>query len=250
MPSCPCGRGPCGAWPAACAPRRSRWPCWRRASLAWKLVVLAGGPRSEIRVTPMLLALPAYLDQFALGMGLAVLTVWLDRRGSEPRAVGWLQYSWLVALGAFVVASVGIGIGDRLFEPMTVPQYLARHYLYAIVGIAMLAPAVLGTAHGGVQRAILRNRTLIWLGVVSYGIYLWHDTVLALLARWGFGAVDWPHPYLAWPLAALAGAALLAGASWYGLERPVLSLRRLVPAGRRRPEPPIADGLAAAPRAD
>ena len=220
------------------------------ASLAWKVVVLASGPYSEIRVTPMLLALPAYLDQFALGMGLAVLTVWLDRRGSEPRAVGWLQYSWLVALGAFVVVSVGIGIGDRLFEAMTVPQYLARHYLYAIVGIAMLAPAVLGTAHGGVQRAILRNRTLIWLGVVSYGIYLWHDTVLALLARWDFGGIDWPHPYLAWPLAALAGASLLAGASWYGLERPALSLRRLVPAGRRRPEPPIADGLAAAPRAD
>ena len=86
-----------------------------------------------------------------------------------------------------MVVSVGIGIGDRLFEPMTVPQYLARHYLYAIIGIAMLAPAVLGTAHGGVQRAILRNRTLIWLGVVSYGIYLWHDTVLALLSRWGFG---------------------------------------------------------------
>jgi peptidoglycan/LPS O-acetylase OafA/YrhL len=220
------------------------------ASLAWKVVVLAGGPHSEIRVTPMLLALPAYLDQFALGMGLAVLTVWLDRRGSEPSAVRWLQYSWLVALVAFVVVSVGIGIGDRLFEPMTAPQYLERHYLYAIIGIAMLAPAVLGTAHGGVQRAILRNRTLIWLGVVSYGIYLWHDTVLALLARWDFGAVDWPHPYLAWPLAALAGASLLAAASWYALERPALSLRRLVPPGRRRPEPPIADGLAAAPRAD
>jgi peptidoglycan/LPS O-acetylase OafA/YrhL len=220
------------------------------ASLAWKLVVLGLGSQSEIRVTPALLALPAYLDQFALGMGLAVLSVWLRDRPAEPRWIARLNYAWLVALGAFVLVSVGIGIGDRLFEPMTPAQYLARHYLYAIIGISMLAPAVLGTAHGGLQRTILRNRVLIWLGVVSYGIYLWHDTVLALLARWNFGSIDWPHPYLAWPLAALAGAALLAGASWYGLERPVLSLRRLVPAGRRRPEPPIADGLAAAPRAD
>jgi peptidoglycan/LPS O-acetylase OafA/YrhL len=220
------------------------------ASLVWKLVPLALGSYSEIRVTPVLLALPAYLDQFALGMGLAVLTVWMQGRDREPRAIGWLQFSWLVALAAFVVVSVGIGIGDRLFEPMTAPQYLARHYLYAIIGITMLAPAVLGIAHGGVQRAILRNRTLIWLGLVSYGIYLWHDTVLALLARWDFGSIDWPHPYLAWPLAALAGAALIAAVSYYGLERPALSLRRLVPAGRRRPEPPIADGLAAAPRAD
>jgi peptidoglycan/LPS O-acetylase OafA/YrhL len=219
-------------------------------SLAWKVVVLALGPQSQIRVTPELLALPAYLDQFALGMGLAVLTVWLRDRPTEPRWIARLNGSWLVALAAFVVVSIGIGIGDRFFEPMTPVEYLARHYLYAVVGIAMLAPAVLGTTHGGVQRAILRNQALVWLGVVSYGIYLWHDTVFALLSRWDFGAIDWPHPYLAWPQVGLAGAALLAAASWYGLERPILSLRRLVPAGRRRPEPPIADGLAAAPRAD
>jgi peptidoglycan/LPS O-acetylase OafA/YrhL len=164
------------------------------ASLAWKVVVLGLGSQSQIRVTPELLALPAYLDQFALGMGLAVLTVWLEGRASEPAWIAWLRYSWLVALAAFVLVSVGIGIGDRLFEPMTPAQYLARHYLYALVGIAMLAPAVLGTARAGIQRAILRNRVLAWLGLVSYGIYLWHDTVLALLSRWGLRSIDGPHP--------------------------------------------------------
>jgi peptidoglycan/LPS O-acetylase OafA/YrhL len=220
------------------------------ASLAYKLVVLGLGSQSEIRVTPELIALPAYLDQFALGMGLAVLTVWLGEHRGEPRWIARLNLSWLVALAAFVLVSFGIGIGDRLFEPMTPAQYLARHYLYAVIGIAMLAPAVLGTAHGGLQRAVLRNRVLIWLGVVSYGIYLWHDTVLALLSRRHFGSVDWPHPYLAWPLAALAVTAVIAAISWYAFENPILSLKRLVPAGRRRPEPAIADGLAAAPRAD
>ena len=38
------------------------------ASLAYKLVVLGLGSQSQIRVTPALIALPAYLDQFALGM--------------------------------------------------------------------------------------------------------------------------------------------------------------------------------------
>lgn len=219
-------------------------------SVAWKVVVLATGPQNQIRVTPELLALPAYLDQFALGMGLAVLTLWLRER-PPPRWTRAASWSWLVAAAAFVVVSLGIGIGDRLFEAMTPAQYLARHYLYALIGIAMLAPAVLG-ARGPVQ-AVLANRTLAWLGLVSYGIYLWHDTVLALLARWGFGSVDFPHPYLAWPAAALAGAALLAAISWYGLERPMLKLRRLVPARRERgggDNLPIADGLAAAPRAD
>jgi peptidoglycan/LPS O-acetylase OafA/YrhL len=218
-------------------------------SVAWKVVVLAAGSQAQIRVTPALLALPAYLDEFALGMGLAVLSLWL-RDVPEPRWARLADWSWALAAIAFVVVSIGIGIGDRLFEAMTPEQYLARHYLYALIGVAMLAPAVIGTARGGPVRALLANRALVWLGLVSYGIYLWHDTVFALLARWNFDRVDLPHPYIAWPAAGLAGAALIAALSWYGLERPILSLRRLVPGGRGRVAPPIADGLAAAPRAD
>jgi peptidoglycan/LPS O-acetylase OafA/YrhL len=112
---------------------------------------------------------------------------------------------------------------------------------------------VFGTPGEGWVRRLLGHRVLAWLGLVSYGIYLWHDTVLALLARWHFDRVDVPHPYIAWPVAGLAGAALIAAVSWYGLERPILSLRRLVPGRPGRAgghEPPIADGLAAAPRAD
>lgn len=221
-------------------------------SVAWKVVVLATGPQAQIRVTPELLALPAYLDQFALGMGLAVLSLWL-RDGPEPRWARLADFSWAFAAVAFVVVSLGIGIGDRLFEAMTPEQYLARHYLYALIGIAMLAPAVVGTARGGPVRALLANRALAWLGLVSYGIYLWHDTVLALIARWHFESIAVPHPYIAWPVAGLAGATLIAAISWYGLERPILSLRRLVPARGGRAgghETPMADGLAAAPRAD
>jgi peptidoglycan/LPS O-acetylase OafA/YrhL len=218
-------------------------------SAAWKVVVLTAGSQAQVRVTPQLLALPAYLDEFALGMGLAVLTLWLRGR-PEPRWLRVADWSWGLAAAAFVVVSLAIGIGNRLFEPMTPAEYLARHYLYALIGVTMLAPAVLGTRRGGPVRALLGNRVLGWLGLVSYGIYLWHDTVLALLARWHFERIDVPHPYIAWPVAGLAGAALVAAVSWYGIERPILSLRRLVPGGGRRPAPPIADGLAAAPRAD
>jgi peptidoglycan/LPS O-acetylase OafA/YrhL len=95
---------------------------------------------------------------------------------------------------------------------------------------------------------VLGNGALRWLGVVSFGIYLWHDTVLSLMSKWHFDRIAYPHPYLAWPAVALAGAALIAAVSWYAIERPVLSLRRLVPKGPRRPAPPVPDGLTAAPR--
>src|SRR5207253_894621 len=58
--------------------------------------------------------LPANLDYFALGMGLAVASAWLARCDSPPRfaevagraPLAW----WLLALVSFVVVSKGLGL--------------------------------------------------------------------------------------------------------------------------------------------
>ena len=50
-----------------------------------RCVLLAGGDQEQIVITPSLVSLPGFLDQFAIGMALAVLTVWLERRDSLPR---------------------------------------------------------------------------------------------------------------------------------------------------------------------
>src|SRR2546421_327911 len=60
-------------------------------SEAWKAAVLAQGNPAQVHIDPALLALPAYLDHFALGMALALLTVWIERRGRAPRWVGLLD---------------------------------------------------------------------------------------------------------------------------------------------------------------
>ena len=172
-------------------------------------------------------------------MALAVLTVWLQgREGPAPaplRVVDrWPALPWLVALVAFWTVSTRIGIGDRLFEPFTPTQYMERHWLYALIGVAVVLPAVVGTPGRGHVRRLLANRTLAWLGLVSYGIYLWHFTTLELLERAGFRGAAPVHEYIAWPLAGLATAAVLAAGSWYLVERPALRLKRLVPGGRAR----------------
>jgi peptidoglycan/LPS O-acetylase OafA/YrhL len=226
-------------------------------SLVWKIAVLSGGDAHQIRVTPLLIALPAYLDQFALGMGLAVLTLWLDQRSATPRAVAFVDRfpgaSWLVALVAFWVVSMRIGIGDHPFEPMSRVQYLERHLLYAVVGIAMVLPAAVGQPGRGLVRRVLANRVLLWLGLVSYGIYLWHLTVLEQLSRWGFKGIAGIDAYLAWMVVGLAATSVVAAASWYGFERPLLRFKNLVGGGwgrmrisrLRQPRPVPADDRAA-----
>jgi peptidoglycan/LPS O-acetylase OafA/YrhL len=216
-------------------------------ALAWKVAVLSGSPAEQVVISPLLLALPSYLDHFALGMGLALLTVWLEGRDAIPRAVAVLDrfpaLPWVVAAGAFWLVSAGIGIGDALFEPMTRGQYLARHLLYAVIGVALLTPAVLGTVDRGGVRRLLGTPLLRWLGLISYGIYLWHFTGLALLERAGLEVqASGPATALVWGGLGLAIAVAAAAASWYLVERPALTLKRLVPARRPAPaEPAHAD---------
>ena len=208
-------------------------------SEVWKAIVLSGGNPHQVDISPALDALPSYLDQFALGMGLAVLSVWIELGGGTPRPVRsverWPGLAWLFAAVAFWLVSTKIGISRRFFAPMPVAQYLGRHALYAAVAFGLLLPAVVGEQSRGLVRRVLSLRWLAWLGLVSYGIYLWQTPVLAQLEKWNFGAHSVIHPWVWWSVGTVVGTTAIAALSYYLLERPVLSFRHVF--DRRRPVP-------------
>ena len=211
-------------------------------SLVYKVVVLTGAADPDHANTGLsLLYLPAFLDQFAIGMAFAIATVRpAPAAEAEPRR-GWIDrfpgLCWLVALVAFVVACAGIGLdgAEGLNEPTTAKQALARHILYGVVALALVAPAVFGDqTRGFLRRHVLANRVLLYLGLVSYGIFLWHTTVLIQLERWDFS----PGSALPWFVVALVGTVAIASASYWGLERPILKLKRLFPSRQEQPGEP------------
>ena len=212
-------------------------------SEAWKGLLLANGNPRQVVITPALDALPAFLDQFALGMSLAVLSVWIELRGSSPRWVSRFDraptLAWIFAAAAFYVVSKRIGISPRFFAPMGVWQYLGREWLYAAVAFGLLLPAVIGDQTRGLPRRVLSLRALAWLGLISYGVYLWQTTVLAQLQRWSFGTHWLVHPYLWWSAGTLVMTVAIAATSYYLLERPLLSLKNLF-GGQRTPPAELA----------
>ena len=201
-------------------------------ALAWKLAVL-GGTGDQVEIDAMTLALPAYLDHFAAGMALAIISVWLQIRERDelPRALRWLAerpgISWAIALVAFWAVSTQIGLDGEFFEPMTADQYMARHYLYAIIAAAVVAPAVVGDPAVGLVRRVLAWPPLLWLGLVSYGIFLWNLAVVGELGDQGLGEVRLLGGWLGYFATGLAITALIAAVSYYLVERPALGLKRL-----------------------
>jgi peptidoglycan/LPS O-acetylase OafA/YrhL len=187
---------------------------------------------------PLLNALPAYFDQFALGMGLAVLSVWLKGRQAAPGVIRLVErrpgVAWIAAL-ALWLASIAVA-SDPGYEPMSRAAYLGKHLLFGAVAVGVLLPAIVGSPDVGAVRRLLASRTLLWLGLVSYGIYLYHQPVYHLLRDGGIEDLLTGAPLVALALqvcAALAVTIVLAGLSYYIVERPALGLRRLV---ERRPE--------------
>lgn len=129
--------------------------------------------------------LPFYADWFALGMALAVI----DARSSlpdPPRLVGLVRTLaaehvtlFVLAVALFAVAVTPLG-GSYVFYLPTGPwENLARHLLYAAVGLALMLPAVM--APTGPVAGFLSQPWLRRLGLISYGIFLWHVLVLRLV---------------------------------------------------------------------
>ena len=83
-----------------------------------------------------------------------------------------------------------------------------------------MLPAVFADDAGGLPRRFLAQPGVAWLGLVSYGIFLWHYAVTLDLGFDGDGLSFWP--LLAVTLAISIAAAAI---SYYALERPLLRLK-------------------------
>ncbi|MBV8303486.1 MAG: acyltransferase [Acidimicrobiia bacterium] len=169
--------------------------------------------------------LPSYLDVFALGMLLAVVSVAVERGMAGewwslvPRdAAVW----WAAALALFIAVS-NLGMPMAIVD-VSPAKYFTHHLLAGTIGALIVCPAVLHDNAGGLIRQVLSSRPLRALGVISYGIFLWHVPWIFQVEKWTGG-----HAYFAdfWPvlLWAVVFTLLSAWFTYVLIERPLLTSR-------------------------
>ena len=111
--------------------------------------------------------LPAYLTWFLGGMALTVLA-----------AMGVRVY-WFVAvplaLICFVIASTPIA-GEPTTAPNNLAQAVAKMVFYAVIATLIIAPLALGDT--GWYSRVLASRPMVWLGEISYEIFLVHLVIM------------------------------------------------------------------------
>ena len=175
--------------------------------------------------------LPAFFDEFALGMALAVVSAWMVQYGRSWRPFELAgRYPWaccgLAAL-CFWAASTQLDIPAN-YGILSARQWIAWTVSYGLTAFFLLLPGIFGPQDRGFVRGFLCNPVVRYVGLVSYGIYLWHEF-------WIDKYFDWTgNPRFALTGSTLVGFVVFVGGlslvsatvSYYVVERPALRLRR------------------------
>jgi len=192
------------------------------ASLGFRFGIRAGDIDPFVRNS-----LPAWLDMFALGMALAVASVGLERMGRGRRAIDAIgrhpALCWMGAALTFVIVSTQFNL-PRHAAVLKASQDFGEHYLYGLMSLLLILPAVFGPQGQGLVRRVLQNRAVVAVGVVSYGVYLWHIAIMVQLNQW-FGGLHGVMPFVALAVLGLGATYLVALASYVLVEKPALKLK-------------------------
>ena len=99
------------------------------------------------------------------------------------------------------------------------------YLLSGVVAAGLALPAVFERQPHSVVGRLLAHRWIAWLGLISYGIYLYHAPVLTALKPLTYGHATTTRMLILVP-AALAVTIAAAALSYYVVERPALRARR------------------------
>ncbi|HZI57653.1 MAG TPA: acyltransferase [Verrucomicrobiae bacterium] len=198
------------AWPLALRRASSRM----MAAIAIGLLVLANGWRAWLAFSSAPVDTMEYntftrLDPIALGILIALFS---DRLPGLSR---WQRVALLCGGAAMWIAVYGFSVSNS-------PQFSTWKLAFGHSLTALASAAILRAAMGS-QHPFLRNTWLLYLGKISYGLYVLHEFAHYCAARL-IHAFS-PLTVIAQSLVALALTISLAAASYRWLESPFLRMK-------------------------
>jgi peptidoglycan/LPS O-acetylase OafA/YrhL len=180
----------------------------------------SGGYASQLLWTAPL-TLPLFLTWFAFGMCFASVSAWSKETGKVPGALRALAARpgilWLAALALYA--------GMVLTTPaLTTGEWPYDHIWQALIAAAVVFPAAFPHPEGrGLPARVLSIPSVAWLGLISYGLFLWADPLKRMFEHFGFNHTI--APLLTITAATLACAIVAGAISYYLVERPFLRLK-------------------------
>ena len=217
------------------APAAHEWPLLHTWSLAVEMqfylmlpLILRWTPRRWLSTALAVLCVAGFaIAQWRLsrgGEGLLGLYYAMSARAPEFLMGAWLASAQLPAHTApprlrHLLGLAGLGLMLSAFALLSGDRFSPLAAVWPCAGALMLIAARDDVATG----RHLSHRWLVWVGTLSYSLYLWHWPLLAL-ARYA-----WQDPDMPWPLLTVVTLTFssLAWLSWRWIEQPWLKPRAM-----------------------
>ena len=169
-------------------------------------------PRSEkaAHVMRLYMGLDTRADSLLVGCLVGLLASW-NRLPQSRRFVFWVGVASLVS-----VASLSYLALNRCLDH-------SQYYHGLFTAVALMVGVIIVRLLSGPSRLgslLLESFPLVYVGRVSYGLYLFHMPIISWLRPAGLG---WRYPAMTLLVVGLTVAAALL--SYYGIERPCLRLK-------------------------
>ncbi|WP_456374248.1 acyltransferase family protein [Thiolapillus sp.] len=174
--------------------------------------------------------LPGRLDQFVAGMLAAWLFSVVREKGEKAVLYRWRQLLLLTGLGGFAALAWYIHRIQPIGAVNTLGlTYWGGHWSLFIwnslagLSIAMVVLAL--TLGKGLVQRLLASRVLMYLGLISYSLYLWHFPLIKWLHKAQLPRLIEHAPLLNSLLWAVVPVLLVSSLSYWFVERPFLKIR-------------------------
>ena len=197
----------------------------RRQLIACSAALMLLAPILRFTCTPLFhrpwaiyMLLPFRMDCLACGALLSLLWPVLHARLSCSPAL--CTRLWIATAAAVLFSFTVLGFFGHRGIGTHSGSALGNAFIYE-AALLLVTSLFLFALSGGTPR-LFAFRPLVWLGTISYSVYLIHTLLLNCAFNLQLHSAD-PQPKVA-ALLAIVAALLYAAASWYWLEKPILSL--------------------------
>jgi peptidoglycan/LPS O-acetylase OafA/YrhL len=169
------------------------------ASFAWNIW--------QINSAPIATFYSPFTRVWELLAGSCLAWLTLTRPGWNQGALTWQRQ--VQSLAGFVLLGLGIW---QINRDLAFPGW------WAVLPVAGSVLIISGGPQALLNRVLLSNRLMVWFGLISFPLYLWHWPLLAFVR-----IVEGPSPLRNTRLVAVAAAILLAWLTYRLIEKPVRS---------------------------
>lgn len=201
-------------------------------SILWTFAVGEVSAFHPVTVVWLRFLFPAMLSMFCPGIIVAIAVVEWRRQGAPPKWFEWICTHRLLTIAA--IAGLGaLGVSGA-YQLTDLQLFHVSRQAFAVafglvVMLAVTRPDVKGTL----------GRVFAWLGIISYGIYLWHAAIRQIIFRHGDDWVPMRHlgatAFLVHVAFLLALTIPIAWLSWILVERPSIHWAKRSIARHRKP---------------